>query len=283
MKENDVVALATLLNKKPEDVSAALEGDGIGGFINEFKTGNTIMSLTDFSKRETNLKDQVIGEIASSQSIPQPIYNRVKGDVLEMTEKKLAEKYKVDQYESFDDLINKLVTKAENPTSDAELKAQITKLTEEHSQEVDRLKNENNNRFVSLRVGEAVRGLNIDADGDKLNVQREIVSTMFNSNHKFEVDGDNVIVLRKKGDAWEKVTDAKLDPIPVSDVLAEYAKGIVNLKSSDSGGRGDSSSTSSSKTVSASKYLKDNNLTEVSFGWAEAYKKFKAEGYTILE
>lgn len=284
MKEEDVVALASLLGKEPEVVTKAIEEDGIGGFINDFKQGNRILSAEDFDKREANLRKSVIDEISISDNVPKPIYDRVKGTVLEMVEKDLAKKHDVGDYENFDDLIGKLVTKTKNPTeTESELKERITQLTQEHEQKIGDLMKQNDDRFVRMRLNESVKNLPIDADGDKLNVQREIVNTMFSSNHRFEVRDDKVIVLQKNGEEWKPVTDEKLDPIPVGDVLSEYAKGIVNLKSPGSGGRGDSSSTSNSKTVSVSKYLKENGIAENSLKWAEAYKKFKAEGYEITE
>jgi hypothetical protein len=284
MKENDVVAVASLLGKEQKEVVDALENGGIDGWINDFKTGNKIMTTADFDQREKNLKEVLVGEIAAGEKVPQLIYNRVKGDVLEMTEKNLAKQYNVESFDNFDDLIGKLVTKTKNPTdTESELKNQITKLTEAHEESLKTERSKNDKRFVNLRLREAVNGLDIDAEGDKLNTQRDIVQTMFEANHKFEVNDDKVVVLKRNGEEWDVVKDSKLDPIPVASVLEEYATSVINLKSSGSGGRGDSSSTSGTKSISASKYLKDKGIHENSLQWATDLKKFKEEGYEILQ
>lgn len=286
MKENDVVALAGLLGKSAEDVGAAIENGGVSEFIESYTGGHTIMASDDFDTFKTNLANQTISDLAKAERIPKPIYDRVKGTVLELTEKQVAEKHGVSDYSGFDDLLNKVITKAENPTEDVKaLKDQIELIQAQAAQKEQELLAQNDTRYADLRLSEAVKSLPIDAgdDKDKLEKQRQIVRTMFDSEHKVRVDGNSLVVQVNKDGEWKDVVDAKLDPIPYEQVLSDYAKGIVNLKSPAGGGRGDKSSTGSKGgEVNFAEYCEKNNIPPNSFKMIEAKKKLTADGYTLV-
>jgi len=282
MKENDVAALASLLNKKPEDVSAALEGDGISGLIDEFKTGHEIFTSTELDSLKTNLQNSFDAELVNRKELPKPVYDRIKGGVLEMTEKELAGKFGIDSYNGVTDLVNKIVeSKAKSPKDVAELKAQIDQLVEDHARELDEVKSTNNNRFKSLRLKEFVDSVPIDAEGALLENQREILRTMIESKFKFDIADDSLVIAESPVEHLQK----NLDPRPIPEVFNEFAKLYVNVKSPNSGGRGDSSSASSSgmKSVNLKDHMQKHGIRPNSLELYEFVEKCKTEGIEIIE
>jgi len=282
MKENDVAALASLLNKKPEDVSAALEGDGISGFIDEFKSGHEIFTSDELTGLKTNLQASFEAELSTRKDLPKPVYDRVKGAVLEMTEKELAGKFGIDSYNGVSDLVNKIVeSKAKNPEDVTKLKAQIDQLVEDHSRELEEVKSTNNKRFKSLRLKEFVDSVDIDAEGDLLNNQREILRTMIESKFQFDVNDNGLVITESPVNHLQK----NLDPRPIPEVFNEFAKLYVNVKSPNSGGRGDGSSAGSSsmKSVSLSEHMEKTGIQKNSIELYSFIEKCKADGIEIIE
>ena len=279
MKENDVAKLASLFKTKPEVLSPLIE-EGLSEFIEKFESSHTIMPVADFEKFKENHKASVVNDLMTGE-IPKPIYDRVKGTVLEMKEKDLAKRYGVDSFDGYDDLVSKIVeSKAKNPDDVNKLKAEIDKLTATHEEKIKGLEKGYNDRFVNLNLNKLINELPIDAEGVKLDNQREIVRTMVRSHFGFNIDGDRMVVTKD----GQPITDSKLDPIPPIDVISSYAKDYVNLKSPGSGGRGDGSSTHTSlKSVSISKYLADNKIPVNGFEHAKVLKDFKEKGVEILE
>lgn len=280
MKEENVASLASLFKTKPETLSPLIENGGLDEFIETFAKSHTIMTADDFEKFKANHKQGVIDGMQNGE-IPKPIYDRVKGTVLEMKEKELSKKFGIESFDGFDDLVGKIVeSKAKNPEDVTKLKAQIDQLSADYTQKLQDTERQYNDRFISIRLNEVIGGIPIDADGVKLENQRDIIKTMVKANFGFKVNGDQVVITK----GGEPIVDSKLDPVPMMDVIMTYAKDYVNLKSPGSGGRGDGSSAGSSlKSVSMSKYMKENGIKPNSFEHARAVKDFKEKGIEILE
>jgi hypothetical protein len=281
MKEQDVASLASLLKIEPEKVSAAIENGGISDFVNEFTSGHEVFTKSELDGLKNNLKSEFEGEVLNGK-IPKAIYDRAKGFALEATEKKIAEQFGVGDYDGgMEGLVNKIVeSKAKNPEDVTKLKSRIDELVSEHEREVSELRSSNDRRFVNLRINEIVNKIPIDAEGVKLDNQRKMLRALIAAEFDFGVNDDSVVVNKAPVNFKQK----NLDPIPVGDVIMEFAKDYVNLRS-DGGGRGDTSSTRSSsmKTVNIKEYMAEKGIQPNSVELFQAIKQFEKDGVEIIE
>lgn len=284
--EKEVAKLATLLNQKPEQVEKALNEGKLGEVIDSFVKDHTIMTNDEFEGLKTNLKtelipevkNQVIDEISGGSSIPKPIYDKVKGNVLEMTEKALSKKYDVNEFNGIDDLVSKIVeSHAKDPEVEKYVK-RINELTAEHEQEVEALKNESKKRFISSELNRIYDSIPIDAEDVKLENQRKILRSLISSEFEFDVDNDRVVIKKAPIEHLKK----NLDPLPIDEVILNYAKDFVNIKSSDGGGRGSGSSAGGSKIVNIKEYCEKNGIAINSPEHAKVFKEFTEKGYEII-
>ena len=282
MKENDVAKLASLLQKQPDEISTALENGGVSEFIDNFVSGNSIMPVGDFETFKANYEKQVVEKLSTSDKLPKVLYDRIKGTVLEMKEKELAQKFDISDFNGIEDLVEKVVqTKAKNPEDVTKLRAKIDELSETHRVEVDNLRRANDQRYVDFRINEVVGQVDIDAEGKMLENQRRILSTMLKNEYGFIVKDDSVVATK----AGEPIVNNKLEPIPLNDVVRDFAKEIVKLKSPDGGGRGEGSSAHGAtvKSVVLKDYMQKNNIRPNSSELASAIKDFRARGIEIIE
>jgi len=278
MKEQDVARLAVLLNKKPEDVNTALEDGGISEMIDELESGRVTYTTDDFETFKSNFKTELETEWASTGKIPKGIYDRAKGLALEVREKEIAREHGIDSWSGLDDLVAKISNKqAKNPEDVTKLKDQIDKLTADYESKILDLSTQNDQRFIESKINELVNNVPIDAKDKVLANQRKILKTMINSEIKFKVDSDNIVI---EG-APVSFKQNNLDPRPLQDVVNDFAKDYVSL-SSGSGGRGDKSSTSTQTSVDFEKYCKDNGIRPNTPEHFAALKKFKDDGVEII-
>jgi hypothetical protein len=280
MKEKDVEALATLLNKTPDELGTVIENGGVDELLTEFKTKHSIMPTTDFDKFKQNFQDQLVEKWTTDQA-PKPIYDKIKGGVLQMKEKEIAKEFAIDDYSDFNDLVHKIVeSKAKNPEDVTKLKSRITELETTHNDALKSLQRQNDQRYVDFRLAEVINGIDIDAEGVMLENQRRILKTMAQSEFGYLVK-DGQVLVTKNG---EPVTDSKLDPIPLSNVIRDYAKDIVKLKSPDGGGRGEGSSASSfrPKSINVMEYLEKNNIPVNSGEHAKLVREWTKEGIELI-
>lgn len=277
MKETDVTALAALLNRTAEEVKAAEEG-GLSKLIDEFLPTVKVMPVQDFETLTENLKRQAITELDKTK-LPRDIFEYVKGSVLEQKEKALAKQYNVTDYQNFDSLIEEIIkTKMKTPPDDEvkRLKDRIVELEDSHKNELSNVSKTFDNRFIDMELNRAIGELPIEAEGDKLKNQQEVVRAMVKAKHSFTVDNDKILTIRD----GKPVTDTKLDPVPLNEVVYMVAKDYVNLRP-EQGGRGDKSSSGGAGIINFTKYCEDNHLRPNSLEMLKAKKDFEAKGYKL--
>jgi len=278
MKQEDVTALAALLNRTAEEVKAAEEG-GLSKLIDEFLPTVKVMPVQDFETLTENLKRQAITELDKTK-LPRDIFEYVKGSVLEQKEKTLAKQYNVTDYQNFDSLIEEIIkTKMKTPpdVDTQKLKDRIIELEDQHKAELANVSKTFDNRFIDMELNRVIDELPIEAEGDKLKNQQEVVRAMVKARHAFAVDNDKILTLRD----GKPVTDTKLDPVPLREVVYMVAKDYVNLRP-EQGGRGDKSSTNGSRKINFAEYCEKNGIRPNSVELVKAKRELEAKGI-ILE
>jgi hypothetical protein len=278
MKQEDVTALAGLFNVTAEDVKAADENGGLSELINGFTTSTKLIPMKDYPTLESNLKRQAFMELDKT-NLPKEVFTYVKGAVLEQTEKGLAKKHGIESYQNLDDLVEAIITTKTKPASDDEtkkLKDRIVELEVNHKSELENVSKTFNNRFIDTELNRAISELPIEAEGAKLDNQQEIVRAMVKSKFNFAIENDKIVTLKD----GKPVTDVKLDPIPLKEVVYGFAKDYVNLRP-EQGGRGDKSSTNGSREIDFEKYCIDNGIKPNSVEMVKARRDLETKGYTF--
>ena len=85
-----------------------------------------------------------------------------------------------------------------------------------HKTELEKVSKTFETRFINTELLRAVGELPIDAEGDKLKNQQEIVIAMAKQKIEFRMENDQTVGYRE----GKLISDSKLDPIPVKDVIA---------------------------------------------------------------
>lgn len=282
MNENDVVAISQLLGRSKEEISAALENGGVQTFVDDFKTSHTVMPKTDFDKFKTNYRQTVIDELVQNKhDLPQQVYEYVKGSVLERKEKDLAKSFNIREYSGFNDLVEKIVESSKQKPDDDEikrLKARITDVEKEKESAVKDVLEKSDKRFIGVELTKLAESVGIDADGEALDIQKEVLLTMFTKKFNLKVENDRIVAY----DNNQPVVDSKLDPRPIGDLIKEYAPKVVKLKSPE-GGRGDTSTTTAiGREINFEEYCKANRIEPNSYAQAQAFKELSAKGHKLI-
>ncbi len=278
MKQEDVTALAGLFNITAEDVNTAIENGTVSELINGFTTNTKLIPMKDYPTLEVNLKRQAFMELDKAH-LPKEVFSYVKGAVLEQTEKELAKKHGVESYQNLDDLVEAIITTKAKPASDDEtkkLKERIVELETNHKSELENVSKTFQNRFIDTELNRAISELPIEAEGAKLDNQQEIVRAMVKSKFNFTIENDKIVTFKD----GKPVTDVKLDPVPLKDVVYGFAKDYVNLRP-EQGGRGDKSSTNGSRKIDFEKYCIENGLKPNTIEIVKARRELESKGYTF--
>jgi len=278
MKEQDVTAFAALLGSTVENVNTAIENGTVSELITGFTTNTKLIPVKDYPTLEANLKRQALMELDKT-NLPADVFKYVKGSVLEKTEKELAKKHGITDYQHLDDLVEAIIATKAKPAPDDDskkLKDRIVELETNHKTELEKVSKTYETRFINTELLRAVGELPIDAEGDKLKNQQEIVIAMAKQKIDFRMENDQTVGYRD----GKLISDSKLDPIPVNDVIADFAKDYVNLRH-EQGGRGDQSSTNGSKTIDFAKYCADNGINPNTPAQVKAIKELESKGYKL--
>lgn len=279
MKENDVTALAALFGATAEDVSQAIESGTVSDLINKFSSTTKILPEKDFQILSENLKKQALLELDKTK-LPKDVYDYVKGSVLEKTEKELARQYGVSDYVNLNGLVEQIIQTKSKATPDDETKAlkqRIQEIESEKNTAIESVRKTFENRFIDTELNRVISELPIDADGVKLDNQKEMIRTLVKSKIAFQLDEDKIMAIKD----GNPITDSKLDPIPLKDVIYGFAKDYVTLRP-EQGGRGDSSSTNNaSRVVDFAEYCQKNNIPPNSIQMVNAKKELEGKGYKI--
>lgn len=277
MNEKVVAELAGLLLSTAEEVNQALEKGSISDVINNFTSQVKIMSSPDFETFQKNLKVQALTELDKT-NLPQPVYEYVKASTLEKLERDLAKEYGV-QVKPVRQLIEDVITTKTKTNPDdetARLKQQIVDLEKTWSEKLNAEKTNFETRFVDNELERIISELPIDAEGEKLNNQREIVRTMVKGKLQFQMENGNIVPIKD----GRPVVDNKLDPVPMKDVIYGFAKDYVNL-SPVKGGRGDSSSQSGSRSINFAEFCEKNGIMPNSMELVTKRAELESKGYKL--
>lgn len=249
MEEKIVKVLASLLNTEEETVKAASEKeDGLDTLVSEFRGKNQVYNLQDLAKLKDNIRKQTI-ESLTEDDIPMEFKNKAVGWKLEALEKDIKETYGYEgDYKNLKGLVDNIVKQAKNnKDGDANseeiqaLKDQIVKISKEKDDAVKVAKSNFDNQLINIDFNRAINniGLNYE-DGDALEIQKDLLQKSFLGTIKLQRKGDATIMIGEDG---KPIVDAKLDPVPLDEGVANFAKKYgFQLKEEDHGGRGGSSS-----------------------------------------
>lgn len=255
-----VESLAALLELKQDVVKESIEKDELGGLIKNWEDSKKIFTEDELKNLLGNAEKDAVLAISKPDKdgrYPQDIYSPIKGTVLEMEEKWFKDKFP--EFKEFENLpyrerIEQTISKIKSNTNkgDDKSKERITELETALTEQIgknEELKVENQGKFdthlIEVEKTKAVNSLLIDAEGEKLSIQKELVTAMFEKNFNFSVVEEKVIV-SKNGSV---IKDKLLNPMKVVDVLEQHAPAWTTLKSVSNGGRGEADDTSGSTNM----------------------------------
>jgi hypothetical protein len=92
-------------------------------------------------------------------------------------------------------------------------------------------------RMIDFDIINAIKSVDIDAEGEKLENQRGMLDAVFKRDFSCEYRDDKTVVLDKDG---KMIVNKVGDPLSVSDVLNDIAPKWVDIKEVSKGGRGGS-------------------------------------------
>ncbi len=282
MDEKNVKVLASLLNTEDEKVKTAVENDGgLVDLVNDFKTNNQIFNATDFAKLKDNFRRETI-ETLTEDDIPKEFKNKAVGWKLESIEKEIKEEYGYDgSYDNLRDLVKNVVEQAKDGKDDDEalkenkiLKDRIVAMEKEKDEAVRNAKSNFDQRLVELDFDRALNNIGLDyEEGDALAKQRDLLAMSFKGSVKLQRKGDNTVMIGEDG---KPITDNKLDPVPLEEGLADFAKTYgFQLKEEDTAGQGGSSSTKPNTEIVGTTFAEYRESKGVEASTEEADELFK--------
>lgn len=261
MNEKDVAFFGTLLNETEENVKTFAEQGTLGEKIAALNLMNQEQVSTmkeNYAKevRSNHLTELV--EAVKKGDLPQELYKPIHGAALEMKEKALSKKYEVVDFDGFDDLVEKAISKNKGQSDDKrvqemetlieQLKGQNKTLVKEKEEAEVRIKNDFESQIMNRDMSDYVSRVPFDfsdVEEDKLSEaeksRKEILQSVFASRYNTAYVEGKIIVQDKEGNVIKD--RATLEPVPVANVLLDVAKSVgMKLKSPESGGQGGSSS-----------------------------------------
>lgn len=300
MIEKDVAFFGTLLKIETGDVEKAVEDGSLGEKVAALNLMNTEQVDTLKTNLTKEVKESHMGQLveeAKKGDLPSDLYKVIKGATLEMTEKELAKKHGVSEYEGIDDLVSKAISKNKGQTDDTKVQDLNQKIIDlqginenlvtEKDEAITKAKSEYEGKILKRDQTDMVNAIRFDFsdvdDGDLETVtkqRKEIVTSVFDSKFTLAFQDDKVVVLDKAGELQKN--PATLEPLPVSDVLKTIPVGLgMKLKSSENGGQGGSSSGNSGGTFASYQdfevHCRDNKILPTSAEgikiWAERKPK----------
>jgi uncharacterized protein YdaU (DUF1376 family) len=249
MEDKLLGLLATQLKTEPGVLKEAFSNDANAeSFFDEWNNKHKVFTTAELAKFTENSNREYIEKLGTDgKPLPSNIYNLAKGNAFEKKEKAWAKDYGIESWDDIDDLLDKIVRKkleesgkatTEKDSKIEELKGLLKKADKEKEEAIAKEKGKFHNEYVGMRIETGAKKINIDAEGEALENQRNILKTMFMKEHSFTVNDDWKIVVLKDGNV---IKDKVGDPLPFDDVFENFAPKYVKVKDVPSGGRGGSS------------------------------------------
>lgn len=258
MEDKNVELLATLFNKKPDEIKEVLKKDeGLAGLITDYKEGHKIFTSEELTQKIDNVKRETIDTLGrDGKQLPSHIYDFAKGNAFAKKEKDIAGAHSIEEWDGIDDLISKVAEKKLTDSGKAtdetltekdkqikELKEQVLNADEEKVIAIAEEKGKYDKELIEKEIDSAVFAVPINSeDEEKLTNQRRVLKTMFKDVHSFERK-NGITVILKDG---EPIVNKVGDPVPIKEVINEFASQWVDLEA-PTGGRGGSFTDTSGK------------------------------------
>lgn len=297
MNKKFIVALSKLLKIDESVINEALvKEDGDDSIINDF-----VKNYASFTKEElatlikNNNKQYLEGADFDIKEVPTNLYRKIAAAALESKEKKKAEEYKIEKYDGFEDLIDKIAeSKATGKGTDEGMKQQIETLKQavlskdkEKEEAVSKVREEYESEFINRDFESALNNLSqtLDYEKDVLPKQSNLLKSAFKGELKLSRKGNVTTVL----DAEGKLKMNNLgEPLPVFDVLKNYAaENGFKFKHPEEGGRGTASSTETNNALKGKSFAEVLSikgvkpLTDESDALMKEHKQANPEMYKI--
>jgi len=259
----NVEKLAALLGKEPGVVEKAIEEDGIGSLIEEFQTSHQVFTAEELARKLDNHFRSEIEKLGERSELPPNVYNVAKANAFAKLEKEWAKEFGIEKWESINDLRDKIIASKESGGDDEQITKLQTRIDELKQQVLDESKRADGavkeaeqkyaQELASRDFNSVLADIPIDAEDETLENQRKILSTMFASEYQMEVRDGQTVVLKDGNLLTNKVGD----PLPLQDVVKDFAPKWVKLKGDPEGGRGGSSTTTKTNGFAAMKSAED--------------------------
>lgn len=299
MNKKLLVALAGLLKIDLQKLKDSLEKeDGDSSLVSEYNdkykafTQDELTTLTN-NKIQAKFEELGKGQVGDGQ-IPQDLYEKIGASFLEKRERKISQKYGVEEYKGIYDLVEKVAEaqkSGKDGASDDEKDKLIITLKDsikELEQENEKIKKESDEKLdtelASRDQNTAFDAFSkkMDYDSEKngeglsvLEKQTTLLKSAFSNEYNIiRKDGKTVVA---KGE--EVVTDNLGDPKPIVAVVEDFAKSYgFKMKEPDGGGRGSGGSDTKSeiKGVSFEELLKSRDIKPNTDESDKAYAEWKA-------
>jgi len=245
MEDKNVELLATLFDKKPEEIKEFIEKDELAGIITEYKEKHKIFTNEELTQKIDNVKREAIDVLGKDgKSLPSHIYNIAKGNAFEKKEKEIAATHGIEKWEDIDDLIKQVVEKESDKAPDTvekdnlieKLKKELLGADEKEATAVANAKEGYDKELVEGEIDANVLAVPINKeDEEKLENQRRVLKTMFKDVYTFERKNGTTVVLKD----GEPIINKVGDPVPLKEVMNDFAPQWVDLEV-PIGGRGSS-------------------------------------------
>jgi hypothetical protein len=232
-------------------MTKAFEADDIV-FIEEWESGHQFFTPDELTRKLNNAKQEAVDALGTDgKPLPSNVYNRAKGDAFEKAEKDIAKDYGVTEWDGIKDLIARIVThekdSGKGDLNEAlrtkeekieDLRNRLKTALEEKDKEIADVQQRFDSQLVDMEINAAIDELPIDAEGETLVNQRDVLKTMFKTKHKLDRREDRTVVSDAQGNPMKNRLG---DPVGIAEVLKDFAPKWVGLKSDPEGGRGGSS------------------------------------------
>ena len=267
MNEKDSAFFGSLLNVKPEDVEQSVND----GTLGEKVAALNLMTSQQVETLKANLAKQVkethITELVDGVSkgeTDKTLYDAIKKSALSKIERKLADKYKIEKFEGFDDLVTQAISNNKGLTDDTRLQELETKISDlqginknlvkEKDSAVIEANTKADERVLMRDKRDMVNSIPFDfSDVEETRLKevsgqrRQIAESVFDSKYSLAFEGEKVVAKDKQGNVVKD--PATLESIPPAELMYKIPVELgIKIKGPETGGQGGSSSGDKSGT-----------------------------------